>query len=885
MKKFLLFAGLAAAALSFVGCNKEAEVRGLGKRTAELRLSTPDTRTVNDEMNTLWAEEDSLTVFYAPAGTTDWSENTLFVIDDPDAGLAKGDVELTADAYDWYLFYPYSEYMVNPTGKDDTDEWAGYFYVGSSSKGSQTQDGLNSMEHIAGERVPLVGRVTDVAADQTPEVTMKHLSTLLKIDVINTYENPITIKKISFTAPTDIVGSAYLDFSGAEPNLVPSEGHIGKTAQLTVKDADPLATSTYASFYLAVMPFSVEYGDVMTMEVVASEGTYTAEVTATDDYTFEAGHMKTLNVYFELEAPTETMTVTEAIAAQDESTVTIAGAIVAACSTKGFVITDGTSNVYVYLGKAPEVSVGDEVTLSATLDADYFGLPELKSVTFCDATSHNNEVPRTTLVELDKDNIDSYDCTTAADYISVTGVLEASSNYYNVRPAGAERFARTDYLVSSLAPSEEWVGKTVKMTGYFNTLHSTNNYLKVVVTEFELVDDGGQGATTTTTLTMTMNEYVDEHECETGTNKVYSTLYLSESVRMSTSGDPNCGAFFGTTTHDWRLYQQNNGDVTISVADGCELESVTLTYNTSNGGTLFDGSSNQIKSKAKNIVSGSSVTYTVGNTGDATNGQVRITAVEIVYTGEGTFPDAPEEPTETTTQLNIPYNATVYVGETFDLEATTNVDATITYESEDISIATVDADGVITGVAEGTVKVYARIEAVPGVYTAAERYCNVTVTEKPDVVSGTWESKALASIADGTQVILVSTNAEGGSYAMSNGNGTGSAPTAVAVTVSGDTITDPESNIIFVLNKTADGFILKKEDGETWVYCLSTNNGIRVGTNEHNLFNVDAESGYLVINDGTQDRYLGVYNKADWRAYTSVNNNIKDQTFSFFVPN
>ena len=49
------------------------------------------------------------------------------------------------------------------------------------------------------------------------------------------------------------------------------------------------------------------------------------------------------------------------------------------------------------------------------------------------------------------------------------------------------------------------------------------------------------------------------------------------------------------------------------------------------------------------------------------------------------------------------------------------------------------------------------------------------------------------------------------------------------------------------------------------------------------MFSVDAESGYLVINDGTQNRYLGVYNKADWRAYTSVNNNIKDQTFTFFV--
>jgi len=34
---------------------------------------------------------------------------------------------------------------------------------------------------------------------------------------------------------------------------------------------------------------------------------------------------------------------------------------------------------------------------------------------------------------------------------------------------------------------------------------------------------------------------------------------------------------------------------------------------------------------------------------------------------------------------------------------------------------------------------------------------------------------------------------------------------------------------------------------------------------------------------GNVTRYIGVYNKADWRCYTSINNNIKDQTFTYFV--
>ena len=841
MKKSLFFAGLAAA-LSLVGCNKETDVKGLDGRPVEIILSDVATRTVNDGMSTVWAAGDALSVFYAPAGSTDWSANTKFTVTDAASNKATGEVELTADSYDWYLFYPYTSQIPNPTGKSDEGEWTGYFYVGSSASGSQTQAGLNSSAHIAGNRVPVVGRATAVPADQTPAVSMKHLSTLLKINVTNVYEKPVTITKVSFTAPVNIVGSAYMDFSGAEPVLVPSEGHIGKTAQLTVSNAEPLATGSTASFYLAVMPFSIASGDLLTVDIVAEEGTFKAELEVGKAYTFEAGKVKNLNVDFEMETPIEAMTVTEALAAEDGSSVTIAGAVVAALSTKGFIITDGTSNVYVYLNAAPEVAIGDEVTLSATLDADYYGLPEIKSVASCKVTSSGNTVPYTTLVELDKDNIDGYDCTVAADYIAVTGTLEKSGNYYNVRPEGSARYARTDYLVSSIDPSG-YVGKTVTMKGYFNTLHSTNNYLKVVVTEFISDDtpaaalasiavsgqktgftvgdtfsfggtvtatyaddstkdvtasatfsgydmstagnqtvtvsytEGGITKTTSygitvsapvtggTTVSMTMTEYVEANNCTVSagsTATMYKTLQLNESVRMSTTGDDNCGSFWAAgDDKQWRLYQNKNGNVIISVAEGCELKTVKLTYAVTNTGVLVDAANNQVASDAVQTVSGSSVTYTVGNTGTATNGQVRITAVEVVYTGSGAFPVDPDTPTVITTSITMSGSKAVYVGESFELNATSNVEgAVITYESEDPSIATVSAAGVVTGVAEGTVKVYARIAAVEGQYTAAERYCNVTVSTKPVETDGTvvFDQTFLAANKDGSKDKVSYTN-------------------------------------------------------------------------------------------------------------------------------
>ena len=282
-------------------------------------------------------------------------------------------------------------------------------------------------------------------------------------------------------------------------------------------------------------------------------------------------------------------------------------------------------------------------------------------------------------------------------------------------------------------------------------------------------------------------------------------------------------------------------------------------------------------------VSGTGVTYTVGNSGSAANGQVRITAVEVKYTGTGTLPTDPIEPTVTTTTISMTGSQTVYIGETFSLNATSNVEAaTITYESEDTSIATVDANGTVTGVAEGSVKVYARIAAVEGQYTSAERYCNVTVSKKPEEVDGTWVAKSLSEIADGTEFILVSTKS-GASYAMSNDNGTSKAPSAVAITVTNGSIANPASNVIFVLKKVSGGYNFTLAGGETWLYTTATNNGLRIGTNENNVVSLDAETGYLVINDGSTNRYVGIYNNQDWRGYTSVNNNIKDQTFTFFV--
>ena len=144
----------------------------------------------------------------------------------------------------------------------------------------------------------------------------------------------------------------------------------------------------------------------------------------------------------------------------------------------------------------------------------------------------------------------------------------------------------------------------------------------------------------------------------------------------------------------------------------------------------------------------------------------------------------------------------------------------------------------------------------------------------------TWKETELSSLTTNDVFVIVGTNG-GGSFALSNNNGTGSAPTAVSVTIENDALTGTiAGNIQWNISGNAtDGYTFYPNGTtETWLYCTNTNNGVRVGTNNSKTFVIDG--GYLK-HSGTS-RYVGIYNSQDWRCYTSNGGNIEKQTFSFY---
>ncbi len=152
----------------------------------------------------------------------------------------------------------------------------------------------------------------------------------------------------------------------------------------------------------------------------------------------------------------------------------------------------------------------------------------------------------------------------------------------------------------------------------------------------------------------------------------------------------------------------------------------------------------------------------------------------------------------------------------------------------------------------------------------------VTITQSApggDVVAGWVKISALSELAAGDKVALVGTVGTT-NYSMKT-NGTGSAPTAKTVTINGNTLTSVDGITTFNIGKSGDNYILYEGDAtSTWLYCTNTNNGVRSGTNTNKTWVIashsNSGSNFEFKHVGTS-RFLGIYNKADWRCYDAVN--------------
>ena len=305
MKRQILTLGaICAAAFTLTNCNKEiAEPKAPVTEGIpfEIVATTADTKTANDGLKTVWTTGDALNVFHAEAGSTTYGTNDQFTYTGA-GNKFKGTLKTAlggGNSYDWYALYPYNKNIKTPAGSKDGDGWA---YIGH--KGGATQNGYNSTAHLAETLCPLYGVATSVDASTPVSFNMKHIASVVKIVVTNESESPLTVNSITFTAPEDIVGSYYMNFT--DPNKVvctaTKDSYVSSTATLNVTGGTALNKGGKAEFYIPIKPFKAAANKLK----ITVNG-YEKTPVSTANVEFKAGKIEAVNFKYSKAIAAETL--------------------------------------------------------------------------------------------------------------------------------------------------------------------------------------------------------------------------------------------------------------------------------------------------------------------------------------------------------------------------------------------------------------------------------------------------------------------------------------------------------------------------------------------------------------------------------------------------
>lgn len=264
----------------------------------------------------------------------------------------------------------------------------------------------------------------------------------------------------------------------------------------------------------------------------------------------------------------------------------------------------------------------------------FVGAEDLKAgdevVVYGDLKLYKNNQTGETTYELDKNNY----------LISINGETQIYRGLAVSEPKTA--FTVGDAFELGGKVLQVWRGKAdvdVTASATFSGYNmSTEGKQTVTVTVGEekvtyeiTVNPAGTVLSTTVNKTMssivTENNYTISKESKIGTKQ--KTLKIDDVVELSSTGGGNTGSFWGTAPNiDWRCYEATNSVVKISAKEGYIIEKFTLTFKTSNNGTLDSGN---IKTGTEYNVNAQSVSYKIGHTGKKANGQIRITAISVTY--------------------------------------------------------------------------------------------------------------------------------------------------------------------------------------------------------------------------------------------------------------
>lgn len=187
-------------------------------------------------------------------------------------------------------------------------------------------------------------------------------------------------------------------------------------------------------------------------------------------------------------------TIAEIAAGAENAAIDLKDVLVTGVTLKSYVITDATGSILVFANADPKVKVGDKINVTGTT-GKHNGLMQITTPT-ATVVSSGNAVSYPAPLELTEAKMKE-DAPTAVTYVSFTGTVKKSGNFYNIFVGSyTAKDLSCSYYTGDM---EGFVGSDIKVEGWYV---GGNPHYKVVATKVEeVVSDTPKFSVTTETLT------------------------------------------------------------------------------------------------------------------------------------------------------------------------------------------------------------------------------------------------------------------------------------------------------------------------------------------------------------------------------------------------
>lgn len=187
-------------------------------------------------------------------------------------------------------------------------------------------------------------------------------------------------------------------------------------------------------------------------------------------------------------------TIAEIAAGAENAAIDLKDVLVTGVTLKSYVITDATGSILVFANADPKVKVGDKINVTGTT-GKHNGLMQITTPT-ATVVSSGNAVSYPAPLELTEAEMKE-DAPTAVTYVSFTGTVKKSGNFYNIFVGSyTAKDLSCSYYTGNM---EGFVGSDIKVEGWYV---GGNPHYQVVATKVEeVVSDTPKFSVNTETLT------------------------------------------------------------------------------------------------------------------------------------------------------------------------------------------------------------------------------------------------------------------------------------------------------------------------------------------------------------------------------------------------